>query len=192
VDGSLRRSLHTPPTSAGRQSDVEPKMTTMECRNYKLDESVNVQIRQRVGSLFASDSRGFARSAKRTAASTRVTWNRRLKQRHEGYTMRAFKSHSSAACNCTCNVVHLYNRKLGTLWKVFPTRHRVAAQTLAQFRSGSGQTRGRRPRPRPRPPPPTPPPPPPPPPLPQTRATLPCSTFNRPMFTVSQYSCMQL
>ena len=22
--------------------------------------------------------------------------------------------------------------------------------------------------------------------------TLPCSTFNRPMFTVSQYSCMQL
>jgi hypothetical protein len=33
------------------------------------------------------------------------------------------------ACNCNCNVVHLYIRKLGTLWKVFPTRHRVAAQT---------------------------------------------------------------
>ena len=33
------------------------------------------------------------------------------------------------ACNCTCNVVHFYIRKLGTLWKVFPTRHRVAAQT---------------------------------------------------------------
>jgi hypothetical protein len=43
--------------------------------------------------------------------------------------MRHHESHSSAACNCTCNVVHLYIRKLGTLWKVFPTRHRVAAQT---------------------------------------------------------------
>ena len=55
MDGSLRRSLHTPPTSAGRQSDVEPKMTLLHC---KLDESVRMSklgnvldrfLRERVG-----------------------------------------------------------------------------------------------------------------------------------------------
>ena len=59
MDGSLRRSLHTPPTSAGRQSDVEPKMplphskllwaNLMKASMSKLGNVLDRFLRERVG-----------------------------------------------------------------------------------------------------------------------------------------------
>ena len=70
MDGSLRRSLHTPPTSAGRQSDVEPKMPLLHC---KLDESVHMS---KLGTVMVRSCEAVEASAK-ASATRRVRGTKR-------------------------------------------------------------------------------------------------------------------